>query len=193
MGNTLITRLDAELAGGRSSLVVGMTAYCIRAVVDWRSFRIANGITDLPAYSAVIQRDYHLVLDGYRQANRAIRCRLTLDGMHALSHPIGALCGTHHGLTNAVLMPFLQFNRNAIAGRVAAYLGLGSSFDVLFWTLALRRELEISHTLSGIDVAPDRFDELSRMAAADPSAAGNPVKFDAAAAMLVLAAAHNGI
>ncbi len=37
-----------------------------------------------------------------------------LGAIHALSHPIGALYDTHHGLTNAVFMPYvLAFNRKA--------------------------------------------------------------------------------
>ena len=49
-----------------------------------------------------------------------------LGGMHALAHPIGALFDSHHGMTNATLMPYvLAFNRNAIEERIArlaAYL-----------------------------------------------------------------------
>ena len=179
--------LEAWCASGFHPMADGIALEGMRLIKEWLP-RVFHDGTNLEA------RGHMLVA----ASMGATAFQKGLGGMHALSHPIGALCGTHHGLTNAVLMPYvLQFNRNAIAdrlGRVAAYLGLGSSFDdVLFWTLALRRELEIPHTLSGIDVAPDRFGELSRMAAVDPSAAGNPVKFDAAAAMEVLAAAHNGI
>src|SRR5688572_14040766 len=66
-----------------------------------------------------------------------------LGAIHALSHPVGALYDTHHGLTNAVFMPYvLAFNRPAIEGkieRLAAYLGLESTFDAfLAWVLELR-------------------------------------------------------
>jgi alcohol dehydrogenase class IV len=179
--------LEAWCAPGFHPMADGIALEGMRLIKEWLPRAFDDG-TNLEA------RGHMLVA----ASMGATAFQKGLGGMHALSHPIGALCGTHHGLTNAVLMPYvLQFNQTAIAdrlGRVAAYLGLGSSFDdVLVWTLALRRELEIPHTLSGIAVAPDRFDELSRMAAVDPSAAGNPVKFDVAAAMEVLAAAHNGI
>ena len=63
--------------------------------------------------------------------------------IHALSHPVGALYDTHHGLTNAVFMPYvLGFNRAAIEDRIArlaAYIGLEASFDAfLAWVLALQ-------------------------------------------------------
>jgi alcohol dehydrogenase len=103
-----------------------------------------------------------------------------LGAIHALSHPVGALYDTHHGLTNAVFMPYvLVYNRDAIAPkieRLAAYIGLTPSFDAfLDWVVALRRELNVPHTLEGLKVGPERFDEMSAMAPEDPTAGGNPV------------------
>jgi alcohol dehydrogenase class IV len=104
-----------------------------------------------------------------------------LGAIHALSHPLGAVYDTHHGLTNAVVMPYvLAFNRGAIEAkltRLAAWLGLPepSYQAVMDWILALRREVGIPHTLAELGVGPERLDELSAAAAADPSAGGNPV------------------
>jgi alcohol dehydrogenase len=80
-----------------------------------------------------------------------------LGAIHALSHPVGALYDTHHGLTNAVFMPYvLVFNRKAIEGRIkrlAAYIGLKPSFRAfLDWVLALRAEIGVPHTLAGLQV-----------------------------------------
>src|SRR5579859_2461061 len=104
-----------------------------------------------------------------------------LGAVHALSHPVGALYDTHHGLTNAVVMPYvLEFNRQAIdqkMTRLAAWLGLASPpfKAVMDWVLALRKEIGIPHTLKDIGVGRDRIDELSEMAAVDPTAGGNPL------------------
>jgi len=105
--------------------------------------------------------------------------------MHALSHPVGALYDTHHGLTNAVIMPYvLVFNRAAIAGkiaRLAAYLGLEASFDgFLACILALMAEIGVRHTLAGLGVEDRQFESMSEMATRDPTAAGNPLPIDAA-------------
>jgi alcohol dehydrogenase class IV len=121
-----------------------------------------------------------------------------LGGMHALSHPIGALCDTHHGLTNAVLMPYvLAFNRVAAAERLAqaaSYLGLAQpSFEgFLDWVLRLREAIGIPARLGDIGVRVDQVEALAAMAEADPSAGGNPLPFDAAAARRVLASALEG-
>jgi alcohol dehydrogenase class IV len=104
-----------------------------------------------------------------------------LGAIHALSHPVGALYDTHHGMTNAVVMPYvLAFNRVAIEGklaRLAAWLELPKpSFQaVMDWVLRLRDEIGIVHTLADLGVGADRLEELAQMAALDPTAGGNPV------------------
>jgi len=114
----------------------------------------------------------------------AVAFQKGLGAVHALSHPVGAVYDTHHGLTNAVFMPYvLAFNRPAITGsmeRLARYLGLpGPGFDaVLRWILDLRNALGVPHTLRSLGVPDDRFDDLAVMAAADPCAPENPVPVD---------------
>ncbi|MDR3513391.1 MAG: iron-containing alcohol dehydrogenase [Caulobacteraceae bacterium] len=108
-----------------------------------------------------------------------------LGAMHALAHPLGALYGVHHGLLNAVLMPYvLVANRGAIEGE-AAYLarclGIGGGLDeVLAWVLALRREVGVPATLAEVGVPADEVARVARMAVEDPSAGTNPIAFDAA-------------
>jgi alcohol dehydrogenase class IV len=114
-----------------------------------------------------------------------------LGGMHALAHPIGALCDTHHGLTNAVLMPYvLAYNRPVIEDhvrRLAGFIGLDPSFEAfLQWVLKLREQLSIPHTLGELGVPYERAGDIARMAELDPSAQGNPRPFDALAARTVL-------
>ena len=104
-----------------------------------------------------------------------------LGAMHALSHPCGAVLNTHHGLTNAVVMPYvLIFNRPAIEEKMTAlarYLALPDpSFQaVLDWVLALREAIGIPFDLAAIGVTEAHIDQLAAMAAVDPSAGGNPV------------------
>ena len=104
-----------------------------------------------------------------------------LGAMHALSHPCGAVLNTHHGLTNAVVMPYvLIFNRPAIEEKMTAlarYLALPDpSFQaVLDWVLALRETIGIPSDLAAIGVTEAHVDQLAAMAAVDPSAGGNPV------------------
>jgi alcohol dehydrogenase class IV len=110
-----------------------------------------------------------------------------LGAIHALSHPVGALYDTHHGLTNAVFMPYvLVFNRRAIkekVERLSGFIGLKPRFNAfLDWTLKLREELGVPHTLAGLKVDDQKFDLMSKMAPKDPTAGGNPVKLTRAGA-----------
>jgi alcohol dehydrogenase len=121
-----------------------------------------------------------------------------LGGIHALSHPVGALYDTHHGLTNAVFMPYVMvFNQPAIEDSMqllALHLELPNpSFQaVLDWILDLRAEFDIPHTIQGIGVDDMRFDQLAALAVADPTAAGNPVELFEADCLHLLELSYSG-
>lgn len=121
-----------------------------------------------------------------------------LGGMHALSHPVGALYDTHHGMTNAVFMPYvLQFNRAAIEERItrlAAYLGLGEpGFDgFLDFVLALRAGVGVPHTLPELGVDDRQAGLIVEMALADPSAGGNPRPLNKDGVRAIFEAASRG-
>ena len=107
-----------------------------------------------------------------------------LGAIHALSHPVGALFDTHHGTTNACVMPYvLDMNRPAVADRLAqaaAYLGIAGGYTGFHErVLELRETLGIPKTLGAMGVSEDRLDDLARMALEDPTAGGNPVPMTA--------------
>ncbi len=110
----------------------------------------------------------------------AVAFQKGLGAIHSLSHPIGAVYNTHHGTTNAVVMPMvLDFNRHAIEDRIekaAAYLGIAGGFDGFrAAVMDLRTTLGIPENLTALGVQADRLDELTEMALEDPSCGGNPV------------------
>ena len=106
-----------------------------------------------------------------------------LGAIHSLSHPVNALNNVHHGLSNAIFMPYvLSFNKSVIEKKiikVCDYLKFDDqSFDgFINWVLDLRKKLNIPHKLSDvIDEKDFDIDRLSKMALADPSTNGNPKK-----------------
>jgi alcohol dehydrogenase class IV len=121
-----------------------------------------------------------------------------LGAIHSLSHPIGALYNTHHGMTNGVFMPYvLVANRDAIEARIArlaAYCGLAPSFDAFLTAiLALREKLGVPHTLRDLKVPADRRSEIAVMAVADPSTGTNPVKLDETLALRIFDMTMHGV
>ena len=122
----------------------------------------------------------------------AVAFQKGLGAIHSLSHPVGAVYHTHHGTTNAVVMPpVLRFNRPAIEEKIAAaaaYLGIAGGFDGFYdFVLKLRADLGIPDKLAALGVGTDRIDELAEAAVADPSTGGNPVELtvDAARRLLI--------
>ena len=105
-----------------------------------------------------------------------------LGGIHSLSHPVNAQLHVHHGLSNAIFMPYvLTYNKKEISKKIipiCKYLDLEANFDsFLNWILELRKDLNIPHKLSNIvDEKKIDLDKLSQMAFEDPSTAGNPKK-----------------
>lgn len=166
----------------------GIALEGMRLVKDWLPRAFADG-HDIAARSQML----------VASSMGAIAFQKGLGAMHAMSHPSSSLRGTHHGLTNAVVMPYvLAFNRPAIDDRLAAmarYLDLpGHDADaVLDWILALRRELGIPHTLKEIGVDESVLPEAAAMAEHDPSNDGNPKRLDAAEYDRLFRNAINGL
>ncbi|HEX6375734.1 MAG TPA: iron-containing alcohol dehydrogenase [Allosphingosinicella sp.] len=179
--------LEAYCAPGFHPMADGIAAEGARLIRTWLPRAFEDG--------ADVEARGHMLVAA---SMGATAFQKGLGGMHALSHPIGALHGTHHGLTNAVLMPYvLAYNRGAVEqrlARLAGYIGLAeASFaGLLAWVLALRQSLGIPHRLSELGVAEADIGRIAAMAEADPSAGGNPLRFDAAAARAVLEAALAG-
>jgi len=105
-----------------------------------------------------------------------------LGAIHSLSHPINAQFNVHHGLSNAIFMPYvLTFNKKEISKKIIStcdYLGLEKSFESFVnWIIDLRKEFNIPHKLSEVvDEQKIDLDKLSEMAFEDPSTGGNPKK-----------------
>ena len=110
----------------------------------------------------------------------AVAFQKGLGAIHSLSHPVGAVYGTHHGTTNAVVMPMvLTFNRAAIEpliDRAAAYIGIPGGYAGFHErVMQLRKLLNIPANLSAMGVQFADLDRLTDMALQDPSCGGNPV------------------
>ncbi|MEZ5845536.1 MAG: iron-containing alcohol dehydrogenase [Geminicoccaceae bacterium] len=189
---------DPELTVGMPAMITvgtGMDAlaHCLEAYCSPHYHPFSQGIA-LEGMRLVNENLPRVVADGRdiearahmmsAAAMGAIAFQKGLGAIHALSHPIGSVYNTHHGLTNAVVMPaVLRFNRPAIEDRLAAaarYLAIGDSFDdFLDHVLRLRADLGVPDKLAELGAGRDRIGELAAMAAEDPSCGGNPLPLDA--------------
>ncbi|RYH09633.1 iron-containing alcohol dehydrogenase [Tropicimonas sp. IMCC6043] len=189
---------DPELTVGMPKTITAGTgmdafAHCLEAYCSPHYHPMSQGIAleGLRLVNTYLPRAYADGTDLEARAHMmsaaamgAVAFQKGLGAIHALSHPVGAVFNTHHGTTNAVVMPaVLRFNRPAIEERLsaaAAYLGVGNSFDAFYErALALNVELGIPAGLSKLGVDADRLDELTAMALEDPSTGGNPITMTA--------------
>ncbi len=105
-----------------------------------------------------------------------------LGAIHSLSHPVNAQFDIHHGLSNAIFMPYvITFNKSLVENRITSicdYLNLDKNFEsFLNWILDLRKKLNIPHKLSDVmDTKKINLNKLSKMAFEDPSTQTNPKK-----------------
>ena len=202
---------DPELTVGMPAVITagtGMDAFshCLEAYCAPGYHPLADGIA-VEGVRLVKENLARAVKDGTRPRSArqmmaaasmgATAFQKGLGAIHALSHPVGALHDTHHGMTNAVFMPYvLVFNRKAIEDkikRLAAYVGLRPSFRAfLDWVLALRAEIGVPHTLAGLNVGDTHIERIVELAPHDPTAGGNPVPFDKRAARTVFKRALEG-
>ena len=110
----------------------------------------------------------------------AIAFQKGLGVVHSLAHPLSSLLDTHHGLANAVNLPYgMQFN---IAGfeerfvRMARALGVKNETGegVVDYLFDLNDRLGIPKTLSGIGVKDEHIETLADLAFADFAHPNNP-------------------
>ena len=162
--------LEAYCSPHYHPMAHGIALEGMRLVKEWLPAAVANG--------ANLEARAHMLVAATMGATAFQK---GLGAIHAMSHPIGAVHDKHHGLTNAVVMPYvMDFNRPAIEDcltALARYLDLPdpSYGAVMAWVLELRAAFGIEHTLAEFGIGPEHIDELVPMAAIDPSCGGNPI------------------
>ncbi|MCZ6471232.1 MAG: iron-containing alcohol dehydrogenase [Gammaproteobacteria bacterium] len=184
--DALSHNLEAFCAPGYHPMAEGIAIEGMRLIKEYLPTAVADG-------SNIEARTQMLVASSMG----ATAFQRGLGGMHALAHPLGATYDAHHGMLNAILMPYvLKANRSEIETRIerlARYLDLEPDFDAfLNWVLAMREQIGIPHALSAIIPEDSRLSEIGEMAVVDPSAGGNPILHDAKTYAEIARNAYNG-
>jgi len=186
--DALSHNLEALCATGFHPMAEGIALEGIRLVHEYLQLACSSG-TNLVARSQMLAAS----------TMGATAFQRGLGAMHALAHPLGALYNAHHGLLNAILMPYvLKANGEAIDQplyRAARYLGLARADADGFREriLDLRASIGIPHTLAEIGIDDTQAERIGLLAVADPSAAGNPVHFSAEQYSQLFIDAVNGV
>jgi alcohol dehydrogenase class IV len=173
--DALVHNLEAWCANGYHPMADGIALQAISLIHRWLpiAYREAD---NLEARSHMLAASMM----------GAVAFQKGLGAVHALAHPLGALYDKHHGLLNAIILPYvLQYNRSVIEHKLihlARVLDLAevSGDDFMQWIRQLRTTLNIPDDLRSIDIDTAQSQRIGEMAVADPSAAGNPIELSAA-------------
>ena len=110
----------------------------------------------------------------------AVAFQKGLGVVHSLAHPLSSLLDTHHGLANAVNIPYgMEFNIEGFEQkfkRIARTLGLFKETGeaVVEYLFELNTKINIPHRLSAIGVTEEHVETLSDLAIADFAHPNNP-------------------
>ncbi|HFC04182.1 MAG TPA: iron-containing alcohol dehydrogenase [Rhizobiales bacterium] len=184
--DALSHNLEAYSAPGYHPFAAGIALEGMRLVKDFLPDAVANP-GDLEARGQML----------VASAMGATAFQRGLGAMHALAHPLGGVYDAHHGMLNAILMPYvLKANREAIENRIrraSKYMYIPNGFDgFLDWVLELREKLNIPHKLEDIGIPADNLEMIAEMATKDPSAGGNPIQFTVAQYLEIVTKAQRG-
>lgn len=188
--DALAHNLEAYFAPGYHPMADAIAIEGMRLVKDWLPVAFAEGSN--------VEARAHVMAAA---SMGATAFQKGLGAIHSLAHPMGSVYGFHHGLTNAVLMPYvLDFNRDAIgakADHLALCLGLAeagkSGVDQLLkWVLELRATLKIPETIAELGAKPEDFRKIAEMSVNDPTAGTNPIPLTVEGSLQMLQAAYAG-
>lgn len=186
--DALAHNLEAFVAPFYHPLARGVALEGMRLVRDWLPRAVKDG-KDITARGHMMSA----AIAGATAFQRG------LGAVHALAHPLGALYDAHHGLLNAVLMPYVvEANKQAAAKDyedLAQALGLkaANADGVIKWIVDLKAEIGIPHSLAEMGIPEGDAARIGDMAVADPTAGGNPVQLSAAQYAALFERAHQGI
>jgi len=171
--DAFVHNLEAYCSSSYHPMADGIALEGMRLIKEWLPAAFKNG-------ENLVARSHMLVASSMG----ATAFQKGLGGVHALAHPLGAVFDKHHGLLNAILLPYvLVRNRPVIEEKIkhiAHYLALeDTSFDgFINWILKFRQTLEIPDDLAAIDITTEKKDLIGKLAVQDSCAGTNPIIFD---------------
>jgi len=172
--DAFVHSLEAYCVNSYHPMADGVALESMRLIKEWLPCAYKNG-------SNLVARSHMLVAS----TMGATAFQKGLGGVHALAHPLGAIYDKHHGLLNAILLPYVLLKNKSVIGNkinhVANCLNLkNNNFDEFFnWVLEFRSKLGVASNLKSIGLNTDKSELIGQLASKDSTASGNPISFSA--------------
>ena len=185
--DAFVHNLEAFCAPGYHPMAEGIALEGMRLIKQWLPTAVADG-------NNLVARSHMMIAS----TMGATAFQKGLGGVHALAHPLGAIFDAHHGLLNAILLPYVLIrNRAAIDDKIseiAHHLRLDdATFDgFMHWLADFTTQLKIPTTLSEIGIEAEQAVQIGEQAVLDPSSGGNPIALNAADYAAIFVSAVKG-
>lgn len=169
--DAFVHSFEAYCVPGYHPMADGIALESMRLIKQWLPIAVANG-------DNLTARSHMLVASSMG----ATAFQKGLGAVHALAHPLGAIYDKHHGLLNAILLPYVILkNKDAIIPKVEHIARVLQLEDISFtgffdWLLKFREEINIPDTLKDIGLNAEEKDRIGHLATLDAAASGNPIQ-----------------
>lgn len=166
--DALTHNVEAYLARGFSPLCDGIALEGIRL--------IAQSLVEATIQSTIEARTKMMIAS----LMGATAFQKGLGIVHSLAHPLSTVVDMHHGLANAIMIPYgMEFNAEVSESRmkiICEAIGLKekSPADFIQWLRDLNNKLGIPAKLSSQKVTPDHLNRLADLAINDGCHPSNP-------------------
>ena len=166
--DAMVHAIEAYCAPGYHPMADGIAIEAIRMIAKYLPTAVHDG-TNIEARAQML----------VAAAMGATAFQKGLGSVHSIAHQLGAIYNKQHGLLNAIILPYaLKQNQSAIEEKMeylSTVLALEKSGTdaIIAYLLALRKQLNIPHTLAEIDIDDSKAGEIGKMAFKDPSTPTN--------------------
>ncbi|MBU3743435.1 MAG: iron-containing alcohol dehydrogenase [Sediminibacterium sp.] len=172
---TAATGMDALTHNMEALLAKNYHPICEGIALE--GIRLIAGSLEIAVKSPTLQSRSDMLLASMMGA---IAFQKGLGVVHSLAHPMSALLDTHHGLANAVNLPYgLEFNASCTAEkfvRMAQVLPIEQkdAAGVINWVRELNQRIGIPAQLRAVGVREEHLETLAKLAVEDFAHPNNP-------------------
>lgn len=166
--DAMVHALEAYCAPGYHPMAEGIAIEAIRMIAKYLPIAFADG-KNLEARGQMLTAS----------SMGAVAFQKGLGSIHSVAHQLGAIYNIQHGLANSILLPYgIKQNASAIEEKMVhlcIVLGLENPGTDRFiqYILNLRKQFNIPHTLSEVDIDDQQAVEIGKKAFDDPSTPTN--------------------
>src|SRR5690606_20942361 len=167
--DALTHNVEAYLAQGYHPMADGIALEGVRLCAEWLHVAVEDG-SNLEARG-------HMLMASMMGA---VAFQKGLGATHSLAHALSTVLDLHHGLANAIMIPYvMRFNNEVVPARMANLARAAGADEpngeaFVTWLEALKTDVGMPATLDEVGVKQEHLERLADIAFADVCHPSNP-------------------